>query len=83
MYSYADRCSGGLLVTLTVNLQFCASMWTETEVKKIHAIAEEARPGILFYALPHGLQVEQGPDAVVDHLVRHVPALLDAGSKDP
>ena len=53
-------------------------MWTNAEVQKIRTVAEENRRGIAIYALPRGLQVEQGPDAVVDHLVQHVPSLLDS-----
>lgn len=61
--------------------QFCASMWTQEEVKKIRSIAEATRPGIAVYALPRGLQVEKGPDAVVEHLVQNVPALLDHATR--
>lgn len=46
-------------------------------MQTIRLIAEATTPGIAFYALPRGLQVERGPDAVVEHLVRNVPALLD------
>ena len=55
-------------------------MWTDAEVQKIRATAEATRPGIAFYALPQGLQVEKGPDAVVEHLVQNVPGLLDSAS---
>jgi hypothetical protein len=37
----------------------------------------KARPGIKTYAIPHGLQVEKGPDAIVEHLVENVPKLLE------
>lgn len=63
---------------LTKLEQFCASMWTKAEVEEIRSIARETKPGILFYALPVGLQVEKGPDAVVEHLVQNVPSLLES-----
>jgi len=52
-------------------------MWSSEEAAKIRAIAERERPGIKTHALPQGLQVERGPDAVVEYLVEVVPALLD------
>ncbi|KAF2719506.1 hypothetical protein K431DRAFT_251080 [Polychaeton citri CBS 116435] len=55
---------------------FCASMWTVEEAKQIQGIAKEVKPGIATYAIPHGLQVERGPDAIVEHLVEEVPFLL-------
>ena len=57
--------------------QFCASMWTSEQATQIQAIAQKARPGIKTYAIPHGLQVEKGPDAIVEHLVENVPELLE------
>jgi hypothetical protein len=61
------------------NVQFCASMWTPSEADAIQSKARAIQPGILTYALPHGLQVAQGPDAVVQHLVANVPKLLEQG----
>jgi hypothetical protein len=52
-------------------------MWTSEQATQIQAIAREARPGIRTYAIPHGLQVEKGPDAIVEHLMENVPPLLD------
>jgi hypothetical protein len=57
--------------------QFCASMWTSEQATQIQVIAQKARPGIKTYAIPHGLQVEKGPDAIVEHLVENVPKLLE------
>lgn len=57
--------------------QFCASMWTSEQATQIQAIAHEVRPGIKTYSIPHGLQVEKGPDAIVEHLVENVPKLLE------
>ena len=45
---------------------------------KIRAIAESQRPGIQTHALPQGLQVERGPDAVVEYLLEVMPGLLNS-----
>lgn len=60
------------------DLLFSASMWSTEEAAEIRAIAERERPGIKTHALPQGLQVEKGPDAVVEYLVEVVPGLLDS-----
>ncbi|KAH7374305.1 hypothetical protein BKA66DRAFT_468220 [Pyrenochaeta sp. MPI-SDFR-AT-0127] len=60
------------------NLLFSASMWTPEEAAKIRQIAEKDRPGIKTHAIPEGLQVERGPDAVVEYLMDVVPGLLDS-----
>lgn len=52
-------------------------MWSEEEALEIRRIAQRERPGIKTHALPRGLQVERGPDAVVVYLVEVVPGLLD------
>jgi hypothetical protein len=36
------------------------------------------RPDIKLHAIPQGLQVERGPDAIVEHLLEKVPVLLDS-----
>ena len=54
-------------------------MWTPAEADAIQSTARAIQPGIITYALPHGLQVVQGPDAVVQHLVDNVPKLLEKG----
>lgn len=51
-------------------------MWTDAESREIQEVARSANPAILTHAIPHGLQVTQGPDAVVHHLVDYVPQLL-------
>ncbi|KAJ4298219.1 hypothetical protein N0V90_006118 [Kalmusia sp. IMI 367209] len=60
------------------NILFSASMWSPEEAQKIRAIAERERPGIKTHAIPQGLQVERGPDAIVEHLLENVPPLLDS-----
>ncbi|KAJ9104165.1 hypothetical protein QFC20_004602 [Naganishia adeliensis] len=47
---------------------FCASMWTPEQQEEIQRIARETIPGIRTAAIPTGLQVEKGPDAVVEFL---------------
>lgn len=71
--------SRGLSVYLTSNtpLQFCASMWTPEESTRIQQIARDNVPGIKTHAIPEGLQVQKGPDAVVEHLKEQIPGLLD------
>lgn len=56
--------------------QFCASVWTSEEAAEIQTIARRVKSDIATYALPQGLQVQQGPDAVVDHLKCMVPQVL-------
>jgi hypothetical protein len=60
------------------NVLFSASMWDAEEAARIRSIAENERPGIRTHAIPQGLQVEKGPDAVVEYLVEVVPGLLDS-----
>ncbi|OGE47553.1 hypothetical protein PENARI_c041G07910 [Penicillium arizonense] len=57
---------------------FSASMWSAEEAQQIHAIAKSVRPDIKLHAIPEGLQVERGPDAVVEYLCEKVPVLLDS-----
>ena len=56
--------------------QCCASMWTAEEAQQILSIARGVRPGLKTHIIPHGLQVERGPDAIVDHLVAELPRLI-------
>ncbi|KAK1997135.1 hypothetical protein LX36DRAFT_657912 [Colletotrichum falcatum] len=56
---------------------FCASMWTAEEADQILGTARSLRPGIKTHVIPHGLQVEKGPDAVVEHLLEKVPQIID------
>jgi hypothetical protein len=53
-------------------------MWTEEEARKIHSLAKSIVPHIKLHAIPTGLQVEKGPDAIVEYLVEKVPMLLDS-----
>ncbi|KUJ12307.1 uncharacterized protein LY89DRAFT_592863 [Mollisia scopiformis] len=56
---------------------FCASMWTIEESEEIQRIAREIVPGVRTMAIPHGLQVEKGPDAVVEFLKERWPQLVE------
>lgn len=53
-------------------------MWTAEEAATIHSIARSVVPDIKLHAIPTGLQVERGPDAIVEYLVEKVPPLLDS-----
>jgi len=52
-------------------------MWSPEQAAEIRSIAQKERPGLTTYAIPQGLQVERGPDAIVEHLMENVPPLLD------
>lgn len=53
-------------------------MWTPEESDRIQAIARETKPGIKTMALPQGLQIEKGPDAVVEYIMEKWPGLVAA-----
>ncbi|KAG0645936.1 hypothetical protein D0Z07_8037 [Hyphodiscus hymeniophilus] len=55
---------------------FCASMWTKEESDEIQRIAKETVLGIKTMAIPQGLQVERGPDAVVEFLKEKWPGVV-------
>lgn len=56
--------------------QFCASMWTPEEAQQIQSTARSIVPDIKTHAIPQGLQVEKGPDAIVEYLREQIPKLL-------
>lgn len=51
-------------------------MWTPEESTRIQQIARDNRPGIKTHAIPQGLQVEKGPDAIVEYLKERIPEIL-------
>ncbi|KAK0627728.1 hypothetical protein B0T14DRAFT_142641 [Immersiella caudata] len=55
---------------------FTASMWTPEEAQKIISIAKGIVPDLKTFSLPQGLQVEKGPDAVVEYIKENLPGLL-------
>jgi hypothetical protein len=51
-------------------------MWTAEQSGGIIETAKALRPGITTYAIPYGLQVKNGPNAIVEHLKEQIPKLL-------
>ncbi|KAL1601771.1 hypothetical protein SLS60_006686 [Paraconiothyrium brasiliense] len=58
------------------DILFSASMWTTEDVTEIQRIARSTKPDVKLHAIPFGLQIEKGPDAVVEHLLEQIPRLL-------
>jgi hypothetical protein len=52
-------------------------MWTPEESAKIHQIARSIVPDIKLHAIPEGLQVKYGPDAIVEYLIDNVPRVIE------
>tara|TARA_R110002060_G_scaffold52073_4_gene63023 strand:+ start:550 stop:711 length:162 start_codon:yes stop_codon:yes gene_type:complete len=52
-------------------------MWTKEESDEIQKIAKETVAGIKTMAIPQGLQVEKGPDAIVEFLKEKWPGLVE------
>ncbi|KAE9977279.1 hypothetical protein BLS_001535 [Venturia inaequalis] len=71
-----------LVKEIQPDLLFTASMWTAEESLKVRTEAATLVPGLKTFAIPKGLQVEKGPDAIVEFLVENLPALLEPGTKD-
>lgn len=51
-------------------------MWTEEDVAQIQQTARSVKGDVKLHAIPFGLQVERGPDAIVEHLLETIPRLL-------
>lgn len=51
-------------------------MWTPEQSAQAFATAKSVVPDIKTHAIPEGLQVKNGPDAVVEYLIVEVPKLL-------
>ena len=51
-------------------------MWTPETSRRIQSIARHNVPGIKTHAIPQGLQVEKGPDAVIEYLKEQIPKVL-------
>jgi hypothetical protein len=56
-------------------------MWSSKQSSEIQAIARSTMPGIKTTALPQGLQVQRGPEAVVEYLIEKVPILIDSATE--
>ena len=52
-------------------------MWTPEESLKARETAKQLVPGIKTFALPQGLQVNKGPDAVVEFIIENLPGLIE------
>lgn len=52
-------------------------MWSPEEPSKIFAMTKTVVPDIKTHAIPTMLQVQRGPNAVVEYLLKEVPKLLD------
>lgn len=56
-------------------------MWTPEQAAEIHETARSIMGNkLIVMALPQGLQVERGPDAVVEYLIEQLPAKIEEGS---
>lgn len=53
-------------------------MWTKAESDNAFRIAREIVPHVKTLAIPEGLQVEKGPDAVVDFVKENWPKLVES-----
>lgn len=53
-------------------------MWTAEQSAEIEATGRDIVPDIKFHAIPYGLQVAKGPEAIVEYLTEQVPKLLDS-----
>ncbi|KZP19619.1 hypothetical protein FIBSPDRAFT_920066 [Athelia psychrophila] len=60
------------------NVLFTASMWTPEQVQEIVGIAKGVIPDLKIFNIPQGLQVNKGPDAVVEYIKENLPSLLDS-----
>ncbi|KAK8100129.1 uncharacterized protein PG998_008481 [Apiospora kogelbergensis] len=81
MIDYVANCTSQDQVAEKVNevqpdMLFSASMWSAEQAAEIEATAKSIKPSIKTHAIPFGLQVDKGPDAIVEHLLEVVPKLL-------
>ncbi|KAF2664155.1 hypothetical protein BT63DRAFT_429686 [Microthyrium microscopicum] len=67
----------GIIQKEKPELLFTASMWTPEQAQSIIAEAKSIVPNIKTHSIPQGLQVEKGPDAVVEYLKDNIPLLLE------
>lgn len=66
----------GSLLNKACGSQFTASMWTPEEASQAVSIAREIVPDIKVMSLPKGLQVEKGPEGVIEYGMAHLPGIL-------
>lgn len=51
-------------------------MWTPQQAEEIFKIAKGVVPNVKTHAIPQGMQVEKGPDYVIEYLTDEVPKML-------
>jgi hypothetical protein len=66
-----------VVTELQPDVLFTASMWTSEESIGARKAALEVKPDIKTFALPQGLQVNRGPDAVVEFIVENLPGIIE------
>ncbi|KAL1587604.1 hypothetical protein WHR41_03671 [Cladosporium halotolerans] len=59
------------------DIVFTASMWSPSQSASVMSAARAINPAVKTLALPQGLQVERGPDAVVEFIVGELPGLIE------
>lgn len=60
------------------DILFTASMWTPEQSAQIRQTATDiVGTHLKTFALPQGLQVEKGPDAVVEYIKENLPSLIE------
>lgn len=52
-------------------------MWSPAESYGARSAATEMNPKIKTFALPQGLQVNGGPDAVVAFIIENLPGIIE------
>ena len=62
-------------------VKFTASMWTPAQSEHVFAAARGVNSQVKTLAVPQGLQVEKGPDAVVEYIGERLPPLLENGDQ--
>ncbi|KAK3073891.1 hypothetical protein LTR53_004130 [Teratosphaeriaceae sp. CCFEE 6253] len=67
-----------LFEEIVPDVVFTASMWTPEQSSRVLAQAKEVNPACKTLAIPQGLQVEKGPEGVVDWVTEHLPPLLES-----
>lgn len=60
-----------------MHFKFTASMWTPEESSMVVSEARNINPEVKTLVLPQGLQLEKGPDAVVEYIKEQLPALIE------
>ncbi|WPH01180.1 Hypothetical protein R9X50_00401600 [Acrodontium crateriforme] len=73
----SPEAAGATIKEIHPDVVFAASMWSPEQSSRIFAEAREINPAVKTLAIPQGLQVERGPDAVVEWLLENVPLLIE------